>query len=424
MIIPVRFRVVFMSFLAVFICYIDRVNLSVAIIPMQEQFGWSESQVGIILGSFYFGYLISMTIGGFLADKYGGKIILAYGLLLWSFFTVITPAFAYSGFFFLIFIRVMMGLGEGITFPSWHSIYARWVPFQERTRAIAFTNSGMAVGTVFGLVVTALIIEAYSWEWVFYSFGALGIIWFFFWNKLVTSYPEDHKSISKEELEYIRAQAPANSAAPTIPFLKLINNGPFLAIAVATFCNNWALFTFLSYLPKFISSPTEMGGLGVDLGSKVFILLILIPSIVSVISLMLGGILADSLIKNGCKVIKVRKIVNTIGFFGSALFLFLIPFQDSHIIIICLLCLTNLCTGIGAGGFGVNHADLGPKYTGSLVGIAGSLGMVAAILSPMIAGTILQITNSWTLIFNICSGVLIFGGIYYLLFASADKQFE
>ena len=59
----------------------------------------------------------------------------------------------------------------------------------------------MAVGTVFGLVVTALIIEAYSWEWVFYSFGALGIIWFFYWNKLVTSYPEDHKSISKEELE-------------------------------------------------------------------------------------------------------------------------------------------------------------------------------------------------------------------------------
>lgn len=424
MIIPVRFRVIFMSFLAVFICYIDRVNLSVAIIPIQEQFGWSESQVGIILGSFYFGYLISMTIGGFLADKYGGKIILAYGLLLWSFFTVITPAFAYSGFFFLIFIRVMMGLGEGITFPSWHSIYARWVPFQERTRAIAFTNSGMAVGTVFGLVVTALIIEAYSWEWVFYSFGALGIVWFFFWNKLVTSYPEDHKSMSKEELEYIRAEAPANSAAPTIPFLKLINNGPFLAIAVATFCNNWALFTFLSYLPKFISSPTEMGGLGVDLGSKVFILLILIPSIVSVISLMLGGILADGLIKNGYKVIKVRKIVNTIGFFGSALFLFLIPFQDSHIIIICLLCLTNLCTGIGAGGFGVNHADLGPKYTGSLVGIAGSLGMVAAILSPMIAGIILQITNSWTLIFNICSGVLIFGGIYYLLFASADKQFE
>ena len=52
MIIPYRFKIIFLSFLAVFICYIDRVNISVAIIPMQEQFGWSESQVGIILGSF------------------------------------------------------------------------------------------------------------------------------------------------------------------------------------------------------------------------------------------------------------------------------------------------------------------------------------------------------------------------------------
>ena len=65
-----RFRVIFLSFIAVFICYIDRVNISVAIIPMQKQFDWSESQVGIIMGSFYFGYMITMILGGYLADKY------------------------------------------------------------------------------------------------------------------------------------------------------------------------------------------------------------------------------------------------------------------------------------------------------------------------------------------------------------------
>jgi MFS family permease len=424
MIFPVRFRIVFMSFLAVFICFIDRVNISVAIIPMQAQFGWSESQVGIILGSFYFGYIISMTFSGFLADKYGGKIVLAYGLLFWSLFTLITPAFAYSGFFFLILIRILMGLGEGVTFPAWHSIYARWIPFEERTRAIAITNSGISFGSVFGLVVTAMIIEGYSWEWVFYSFGALGILLFFFWQKMVTSYPEDHKSISNEELEYIKAKAPANSAAPSIPFLEVIKNRPFIAIVVATFCNNWALFTFLSYLPKFMSSSKEMGGLELELGSNLFILLILVPSVVSVFALILGGISADMLIKRGYKTIKVRKFFNSLGFFGAALFLFLLPFQSSIILVITLLCLTNLCSGLGAGGFGVNHADLGPKYTGSLFGISGSLGMVAAVLSPIIAGIILQATNSWTLIFHLCSGFLIFGGIYYLLFASADKQFD
>ena len=421
---PIRFKVIFYSFLAVFICYIDRVNISVAIIPMQNQFGWSESQVGLILGSFYAGYMVSMTLGGYLADKYGGKKVLGYGLLLWSFFTVITPAFAYSGLWLLILIRVLMGLGEGITFPSWHAIYARWIPFNERTRSIAITNSGISVGTVFGYIVAAIIISRYSWEWVFYSFGILGIFWYFFWQRNVTSYPEDHKSISSEELDYIIKEAPSKETPPKIPLSKLIKNQPFLAIAIATFCNNWALYTFLSYLPRYVNDPLSTGGLGIELDSSLFIYLILIPSVVSVFALLFGGVLADSLIKRGFKVITVRKTVNTIGFFGSSIFLILIPFQDSLVNILVLLCLVNTCSGICQGGFGVNHADLGPKYTGSLVRMAGSIGMIAAILSPIAAGYVLEFSNSWNLIFYVCSGILVMGGLYYLIFASAEKQFD
>ncbi len=424
MIIPYRFKVVFLSFLAVFICYIDRVNISVAIIPMQEQFGWSESQVGIILGSFYFGYMITMTVGGYLADKYGGKKVLGYALLIWSLFTIITPLFAYQGLWWLILIRILMGLGEGVTFPSWHSIYARWIPFKERTRAVGFTNSGIAAGTLFGFAVAALIISNYSWEWVFYSFGLIGVFWYFFWNKIVTSYPEDNKYISKDELIIIKSEAPSKETAPKIPLLRLIRNTPFMAIAIATFCNNWSLYTFLSYLPKYINAPVAQGGMGIDLGSNIFIYSILIPSLVSMISLILGGYLADNLIKNGHGILKVRKSVNSIGFFGSAIFLYLISLEDSLINVIILLCLINICSGICAGGFGVNHADLGPKYTGSLVGISGSIGMIAAILSPIVAGYVLEITDTWNSIFYICVGILTFGGTFYLIFASAKEQFE
>ena len=422
--VPYRFKVVFLSFLAVFICYIDRVNISVAIIPMQEQFGWSESQVGLILGSFYFGYMITMILGGYLADKYGGKKVLGYALLIWSLFTIITPFFAYQGLWWLILIRILMGLGEGVTFPSWHAIYARWIPFEERTRAVGFTNSGIAAGTLFGFAVTALIIANYSWELVFYSFGLLGFFWYFFWNKMVTSFPENNKFLSEEELHHIKIEAPSKESAPTIPLLKLIRNGPFMAIAVATFCNNWSLYTFLSYLPKYVNAPVVQGGMGIDLGSNIFIYSILIPSLVSIFSLILGGYLADGLIKKGYGILKVRKSVNSIGFFGSALFLYLISLEDSLINVVILLCLINICSGICAGGFGVNHADLGPKYTGSLVGIAGSIGMIAAILSPIVAGYILELTNSWSSIFNVCTIVLLFGGTFYLFFASVDKQFD
>ena len=422
--IPYRFKVIFLSFIAVFICYIDRVNISVAIIPMQEQFGWSELQVGIVLGTFYVGYMISMTLGGYLADKYGGKKVLGYALIIWSLFTIITPFFAYSGLWWLIFIRILLGLGEGVTFPAWHSIYARWIPFNERTRAVGFTNSGIAAGTVFGYVVAAIIIANYSWEWVFYSFGLMGIFWYFFWQRIVTSYPEDNKNLSNNELQLIKAEAPSNSTPPSIPFLKLIKNWPFLAIAVATFCNNWALFTFISYLPKFINAPITDGGMGIDLGSSAFIYSLLMPSLVAMFSLILGGYISDSFIKKGYKVINVRKTVNSIGFFGSAIFLYLISLQDTLFNAIFLLCLIQLCTGICAGGFGVNHADLGPKYTGTLVGISGSIGMIAAIFSPMVAGLVLEVTNSWDVIFYICSGILIFGGFFYLKFGSANRQFS
>ena len=419
-----RFKLVFMSFLAIFICYIDRVNISVAIIPMQQQFGWSEAQVGIVFSSFYFGYMFTMILGGYLADKYGGKYVLGLGVLAWSLFTFLTPIFAYQGFFAIFLIRVLLGLGEGVAFPSIHSLYARWIPFTERTRVIAITNSGISVGTVFGFALTTIIITMYSWELVFYLFGLLGIIWSFFWFKGFSSMPSENKKISDYELSKILNEAPSSENAKKVPFKNLISNLPFLAITVATFCNNWVLFTFVSYMPKYVNSDISIGGLGISLESDTFLILIILPAVIAVISLLIGGFIVDTLIKQGLKVIVARKLFNSIGFFGAGVLIYLIPYQTSVEITLILLCLINFCIGMAAGGFGVNHADIGPNYTGNLFGIAGSIGMIAAVFSPLAAGFILENTNSWFLIFNISAIVLFFGGLFYLFFSSANKQFD
>jgi ACS family sodium-dependent inorganic phosphate cotransporter len=86
-----RYSIILMCFAATFVCYIDRVNISVAIIPMAEQFKWDLETQGIILSSFYVGYMIMQVLGGFLADRFGGKIVLGIGVLIWSFFTIVTP---------------------------------------------------------------------------------------------------------------------------------------------------------------------------------------------------------------------------------------------------------------------------------------------------------------------------------------------
>ena len=416
---PQRIQLIVYSTLAVIICYIDRVNISVAIIPMQEQFGWSDSQVGFIFSSFYIGYMLTMALGGYLSDKFGGKLVLGYGVVMWSIFTILTPLAAHNGFFALFIMRVLMGIGEGVTFPAWQSLYARWIPFKERTRAIAFTNSGISIGTIIGYIGTQMIIISLGWEWAFYIFGIVGLVWFIFWNRNISSYPAEHKKISSKELQYISENAPSSEPAKKIPLKDLLLNKPFLAIVAATFANNWSLFVFLSFLPKFIDNE-----LGIDLESRIFVILIIIPSIISVLALNAGGFLADKMIRNGMKVVKVRKIVNSIGFFGSAFCLFLIPLFESISIIIILICITNLFTGAAAGGFGVNHADIGPNSTGTLVGVASTFGMIAGILGNAVSGLVLEITNSWTLIFYIAASLIVMGGLIYLLYASDQKQFE
>ena len=69
-----RYSLVFLCFCAVFVCYIDRVNISVAIIPMAAEYGWDEGVQGIILSCFYFGYMVTQLLGGYLADQTGKRV--------------------------------------------------------------------------------------------------------------------------------------------------------------------------------------------------------------------------------------------------------------------------------------------------------------------------------------------------------------
>jgi ACS family sodium-dependent inorganic phosphate cotransporter len=419
---PYRFRLISLSTLAVFICYIDRINISVAAVEIQDQFGWDNTQLGLVLSSFFIGYIFTQYLGGFLADRYGGKKVLGYGVLFWSLFTILTPAAAHHGFFLLLFTRVLLGLGEGITFPAWHSLYARWVPYQERTRAIAFTNSGIPLGSIFAYVVTPIIMIVYGWEWAFYSFGAIGIVWFFFWQRNITSLPNEHPDISQNELTLILKEAPATEKAPKLPpFKTLIKNRPLWAIIVAHFCANWPLFVFISWLPIYLQD-----GLGIDYQDEtaLFITLILIPSIVSVVFVNLGGFFSDNFIKKGFDKLTIRRACTVIGFGGSAISLGIIPLFESIIGVIAMLCITNMCAGLGTGGFSVNHADIGPKHTGSIMGISSTIATIPGIIGVAISGVLVDLTGSFDSVFYLASAIVLFGGTFYLTFASASNQFD
>lgn len=415
--VPQRHLVILMSAIAVFICYIDRINISVAIIPMSEEFGWGPQIQGTVLSSFFVGYLLLQIAGGKLADRFGGKVVLGIGVLMWSLFTILTPISASFGIAILILNRILMGMGEAVTFPSIYALLARWVPDSERARAMGAVNSGIPLGTVFALLATPWIVQTFGWEWAFYSFGIIGILWFFVWQKLISSTPVDNPNISSGELAHIQSEGEPSKIDKAPPLKILIKSPAIRAIMVAHFCNNWSLFLLLSWLPTFINK-----GLGVDYASVG--MFTMIPFITSFVFYNISGSVADHMIKKGMSIIKVRKIMQTISLGGMTAAMMSVGYSDSIWMAIGIMTIGNILGSAAIGGFVVNHMDIAPKYAGTLMGVTNTVAAVPVIIGVYAAGLILELTGSWILVFQLAGLVSVIGMIYYLRHASAEKQFD
>lgn len=146
-----------------------------------RDFDWSEELQGFILASFYIGYVITHVPGGVIASRYGGKYTLILGMCIASFFTLITPVCVDAGGSgAMIAMRIIIGFGEGIIFPSCAALIASWTPLADRSKIGTLTYSGAQIGSIVGSLASGYLLDAYRWSSVFYAFGAFGIVWSIF----------------------------------------------------------------------------------------------------------------------------------------------------------------------------------------------------------------------------------------------------
>lgn len=121
---------------------------------------------------------------------------------------------------------------------------------------------------------------------------------------------------------------------------------------------------------------------------------------------------------------KVRKWMQTVGFGGSAAVLAVVGYVESVPLAIALMSLGNIFGGAMSGGFGVNHLDIAPRGAGIIMGLSNTAGTIPGIIGVYISGLILAATDSWALVFQTAAGVLTFGLLFYLFFASSKKLFD
>jgi ACS family sodium-dependent inorganic phosphate cotransporter len=409
-----RYTVVGLCFFAVFICYIDRVNISVAALSMQEEFGWSETTKGFVLSSFFIGYMLFMAPSGWIANRIGGRVVLGLAVLWWSVFTLVTPTAAFMSLPILIITRIAMGMGEAAMFPAAYNIYGRWVLPHERSRAVAVLLSGIPLGTLFALLSTGWIVSRYGWPSVFYVFGLMGFVWTAIWFFQVHRHPADDAKVSPEELELLRAISPDDGEKQPVPWRKLLSAPPVWALLVNHFCSNWVLYMLLAWLPSYFRGHLGLSITNAGLYSAA-------PWLTMFIVGNSAGWIADGMVKRGLSLTAVRKIMQTIGLLGMAFFMLLARDVDTPATAMFLMC---GALGLGAftwAGFVPNHLDIAPRYADVLMGITNTAGTIPGIIGVALTGWLVDVTGTYSAAFALAAGVNVFGAIVWLAFASGER---
>ncbi|KAK6126912.1 hypothetical protein DH2020_039342 [Rehmannia glutinosa] len=433
---PQRYKLIGTTSLAFVVCNMDKVNLSIAIIPMSHQFGWNASMAGLVQSSFFWGYALSQLPGGWLAKTFGGRTrnlvkfdiratkeqycsntltagvseckVLEVGVLVWSLATALVPVVA--GFMpGLIFSRILVGIGEGVSPSAATDMIARTIPIEERSRAVSFVFGGLSVGSVLGLLLAPPLIQNYGWGSVFYIFGSLGIAWF----SMFQFVKEDRRPVGAPYLSWPQSESLNKSwnsslndlggslkASVSVPFYRatcLVRLDTKMYLFYGVFCMNQRkmLVGLLVRAWKDVKCGSEE--LNLDLTEAAWVSVL--PPLASIFVTSIASQLADSLIANGVETTVVRKICQTIAFMSPATCMILssVDVGLSPWEVVFILTSGLALSSFALSGLYCTHQDMSPEYAGVLLGITNTVGAVPGIVGVALTGYLLDSTHSWGL---------------------------
>jgi MFS family permease len=401
--------VLIMLCLMYFITYLDRVNVSTAAAGFAKEFNLSKTEIGLVFSAFAYPYLVFQIIGGWVSDKFGAKRTLIYCGILWGIATILT-GFA-GGLFSLLMARLLLGLGEGATFPAATTAMSRWVPKENRGFAQGITHAFSRVGNAVAPALVVFIMTTHGWRESFYIFGVFSLVWVLVWAFVFTEHPEKHPRITAEELAIL---PPVKKSTPKIPWGPLFKR--MLPVTIVYFCYGWTLWLFLSWIPQYFLHSY-------DLDIKKSALFASSVFFAGVVGDTLGGIISDKILKRTGNLKRARSQMVSVCMFLTLVSL--LPLLYTHNVYVSILCL-------GAGFFFAEMTigpmwaipmDIAPQYSGTASGMMNTGSALAAIISPVLSGYLIDRYGNWELPF-VGSMILMGFGVFLAFRMQPDSKFE
>ncbi len=402
--------------------YVDRQIISILKPTLTAQFGWSDERIyaGIVF-SFQLAYAIGMLVAGGIIDRIGLKRGFIIAIIIWSVaaaghgFAHKLPEFSLPalvisdkvGFAFLTLtgaaagfalMRFLLGLGEAGNFPAAIKTVAEWFPKRERALATGIFNSGTNVGALLAPIIVPWITLRWGWEWAFIITGIIGFAWVVWWWAGYHS-PEQHPSISKEELAFIRSDPPDKEAK--IPWASLLPHRQTWAFALGKFLTDPIWWLYLFWIPDFLNKSYGLDLKNIGLPLVVIYLLADVGSVG-------GGWISSRLLKNGWTPNRARKTAMLICALCVVPIIFATKASNLWVAVFLVGIAAAAHQGWSANLFTLTSDMFPRKAVGSVVGIGGMAGAVGGMVLALIVGEVLQRTGRYDILWWIAGSAYLF----------------
>ena len=360
--------VLVLLWLSVFLNYIDRSNLSIAAPLLKGELGLSATQLGVLLSAFFWTYACLQIPAGWLVDRFEVKWVFAGGFLIWSAATAVTGVL--HSFAALLAVRVVLGMGESVAYPSYSKIIANHFPVERRGFANSVVASGLCFGPSFGMLFGGTLMGRFGWRPFFVTLGLASLLWIGPWSIWMP-----------------RAKSHAdhdNKKGPGLP--EIVARRAWVATALGLFAMNYVNYFLLTWLPFYL---VRERGFSMNAMAEVGGAMMLTAAVSAVVS----GKLSDRWIRSGATTTHVRRGFMVIGglWTGALLMAAVVTPRD---VSIGLLMLAGIGFGMSSANvWAITQTLAGPRAAGRWAGSQNFIGNLSGAVAPAITGVLVDRTG-------------------------------
>lgn len=412
--------------LSIFINYIDRGNLSVAAPLLKDELRLSPSELGILLSAFFWTYTVFQIPSGWIIDRLDVTWVLAFGFFVWSCATSLTGLM--HGFVALLVVRLVLGVGEAVAYPSYAKLLARDFSIRHRGLSNGAIAAGQFTGPAVATFAGGILMADFGWRPFFIVLGLISLAWVIPWllyTRPLRSTPVRDASTASDaealqnDLEPESSPAGPNSQSASAnrnvrtadreppPMTAILQERSFSGACIAHFCCNYLVYFLLTWLPYYLVRQRNftMGGMA-KIGGLVFLM--------SALSSVLSGWLSDHWVDTGPSGSGVRKSMFVVGLVGSGISLMVAMIVPSALSV-TLLIVAGAFYGIANPLLFAGAQTLaGPNAAGQWMGIQNFAGNLAGIIAPALTGFLVGATGNFIWAVAVLGCLTVVGSLAWL----------